>query len=317
MEIDDVMAHEHHHHHHHFEVKKGAGDIARVLLWCIIINGAYVVYEAAAGFSVGSVGLLSDAGHNLLDVCSLALSLFAVRLSHVEPSAQYTYGFKKTTVLISLINALLLLVAVVMIAFESIDKLVMSRHVDGVTISVTAFVGIVVNGATAWLLLRQSREDINIRGAFLHMLTDTLVSVGVVVSGVVIALTDFTYIDPIVGLLVAIIIVVASWRLLMQSIRMVIDGVPESIDASLLISTMAEVEHVRDVHHMHVWALSTTETALTAHVVVDDLMNMEQVKAEVKHRLKDMGVCHSTIEIETAEHPCHEERCMEDDEDDE
>lgn len=299
-----------------FEGGQGAQGVARVLLWCIIVNFAYVVYEGAAGFSVGAVSLLSDAGHNLLDVCSLALSLFAVRLAAVEPSAQYTYGFKKTTVLISLINALLLLVAVVLIAFESIDKLVMSRHVDGMTISVTAFVGILVNGATAYLLMRRSRDDINIRAAFLHMLTDTLVSVGVVVSGVVIYLTDFTYIDPIVGLLVAVIIVVASWRLLMQSIRMVIDGVPETIDTVLLASAIAEVQHVRDVHHMHVWALSTTETALTAHVVIDDLRNMDTVKEEVKDTLRRMGVSHSTLEIETEDHPCHERRCVGDDDDD-
>lgn len=294
--------HEHHHHHHH-----GApASIGAIFIVSIALNAFFVVIEAAVGLWQDSMSLLSDAGHNLSDVLSLVLVLVAFRLAKHRSTSRYTYGYKKSTVLISLLNALILLVAVGAIVTESIHKLRQPAALDGGVISWTAGAGIVINGLTALLLMKGQKEDLNVRGAFLHMAADTLVSVGVVISGVVIRLTGLYIIDPIVSLIIALVILITTWDLLSDSLRLSLDGIPEGIDIAHVEEQMLQTDNVLDVHHVHIWAISTTENALTAHVVVEDLSTMELTKSQLKHLLSDLGICHATLEIENKDSDCHE-----------
>ena len=295
---------EHHHHHEH-----RITSLNGIYIIAIVLNLSYVIIEAGIGFWSNSLGLLSDAGHNLSDVFSLLLAMIAFKLSSTRSTRRFTYGYRKSSVLISLLNAIILLIAIGAIIIESIHKFRYPAEVNGSAISWTAGIGILVNGFTAWLLMRQQKHDINTRGAFLHMAADTLVSAGVVVSGIVISLTGFSIIDPVVSLIIAAIILVSTWKLLAESLRMSIDAVPEQIDIDAVQKMMSSVPGVTDVHHLHIWPISTTEIALTAHVVIDDLQKMEEVKSAAKHRLHDAGISHSTLEMETRASHCHEHTC--------
>lgn len=305
------MANEHHHHHHHHHAPdlKEAGALKGVYIISIVLNLSFVFVEAGIGLWKGSLGLLSDAGHNLGDVFSLLLALIAFKLSATKPKERFTYGYRKGSVLISLLNAIILLVAVGAILLESIHKFANPAPVDGSAIAWTAAAGIVVNGFTAFLLMRHQKNDINTRGAFLHMAADTLVSVGVVISGIVISLTGWTVIDPIVSIIIAVVILVSTWQLLSESVRMSIDAVPESVKPSEVIAEMREVQGVSDVHHLHIWPISTTETALTAHVVLSEGAEPETVVPEVKKHLKHCGISHATLETEREGHTCGEQDC--------
>ena len=293
-----------HHHHHHHAHAHGVESPNGIFILSIALNAAFVVAEAAVGFMENSLSLLSDAGHNLGDVFSLLLVLAGFRLAAVHTSKRFTYGLRKSTVLISLLNAVILLVAVGVIILESIHKFMEPAEVDGAAVSWTAFAGIIVNGATALLLMKGQKGDLNVRGAFLHMAADTLVSVGVVASGLVITFTGWNAVDPIVSLIIAAVILASTWSLLAESLRLSVDGTPEGIDADKVVAEMASCPHVKDVHHVHIWAMSTTTNALTAHVVVDDLGAMEQAKADIKARLKEAGIAHSTLEMETPASHC-------------
>ena len=230
-------------------------------------------------------------------------------MAKVRSGAHYTYGLKKTTILISLVNALLLLAAVVGIVVESIHKFSEPVEVNGIAVSWTAGVGILINGLTVVLLMRGQKSDINVRGAFLHMVADTLVSVGVVISGVIIAWTGWNAVDPIVSIIIALVILISTWDLLSGSLRLLIDGMPEGIELDEVQKSMEQIEHVKEVHHLHIWAISTTDNALTAHVVVEHLDHMDATKIQLKELLKEKGIGHSTLEFETVETPCHEHCC--------
>jgi cobalt-zinc-cadmium efflux system protein len=299
------MSHEHHHHHHH--VAADNGQMRNILWAAIILNLLFVGVEAGVGLWQNSLSLLSDAGHNLSDVFSLVLVVVGLHLVKVHSNEHYTYGYKKSTILISLANAILLLVAVGVIVAESIHKLREPAAIDGVAISWTAGVGIVINGLTALLLMRGQKGDINIRGAFLHMAADTLVSIGVVISGIVISFTGWYIIDPIIGIVIAVVILVSTWELLRDSMRLALDGVPEGIEVDEVMQAMQEKEHVTDVHHLHIWAMSTTENALTAHVVVDDEHEAAAVRKALKEALREKGITHATIEIESGDSCCDKE----------
>ncbi len=280
-----------------------------IFVVCIAVNLLFVVIEAGIGFFANSLSLLSDAGHNLSDVFSLLLVLIAFRLAKIHPNANYTFGYKKSTVLISLLNAIILLVAVVLIVVESIYKFQNPTSVDGATISWTAGIGIIINGLTAVMLMRSQKTDLNVRGAYLHMVADTLVSVGVVVSGLVISLTGWYVVDPIVSLVIAVVILVSTWRLLSDSLRLSLDGMPEGISLEQATDLLRNHENVVDVHHVHIWAISTTDNALTAHVVVDSIEAMEATKKDLKQALRQMGIGHSTLEFETTSTHCADEAC--------
>lgn len=296
----------HHHHHHQVATPK---NLSGIFLFCIFLNLAFVAIEAGIGFFTSSLGLLSDAGHNLSDVFSLVLALIAFSLAKVKASERYTYGYKKSTILISLLNAVLLLVAVGGILIESIHKFNNPEPINGTAISMTAGIGILVNGLTAWLLLRQSQHDLNVRGAYLHMAADTLVSIGVFVSGIIITQTGWSIIDPIISILIAIVILLSTWHLLSQSLRLTLDGVPNHIDRTAILALLESQKGVQAVHHLHIWALSTTEVALTAHLVIDDIQEHATVKHAIKHLLADHGITHSTLETETSDCHCHDADC--------
>ena len=294
------MAHEHHHHDH------TVTSLNKAFILGIALNVAFVVVEFAVGLYYGSMGLLSDAGHNLSDVASLLLAMLAFRLAQAHATPRYTYGYKKSKVLISLLNSVILLVAVGVIVAESVGRMLHPAPVEGGAIAWTAGVGVVINGFTAWLFMKDKDKDLNVKGAYLHMAADALVSVGVLVSGVVISWTGWTIVDPVVGLVVAAVIVASVWSLTRDSLRLSLDGVPEGIDVADTERRMLSVEGVSAVHHIHIWAMSTTENALTAHVVVEDLAVMEQVKAELKRQLRACGIPHVTLEFETRSECCRD-----------
>lgn len=302
------MSHEHHHHHH--EIAADNKKMRTILWTAILLNLLFVGIEAGVGFWQDSLSLLSDAGHNLSDVFSLILVVVGLHLVQVHSNEHYTYGYKKSTILISLANAILLLVAVGVIIAESVHKLREPAAIDGSVISWTAGVGIVINGLTTLLLMRGQKGDINIRGAFLHMAADTLVSIGVVISGIIIKHTGWFIIDPIISLVIAIVILISTWELLRDSMRLALDGVPEGIEVGEVALTMRGVDHVNDVHHLHIWAMSTTENALTAHVVIDDEHKAADVRKALKEALHEHGITHATIEIETSD-DCCEKQCSE------
>ena len=302
------MSHEHHHHHHHDHHVAANNEQMRKILWtAIVLNLLFVGVEAGVGFWQNSLSLLSDAGHNLSDVFSLALVIVGLHLVKVHSNKRYTYGYKKSTILISLANAILLLVAVGVIIAESVHKLRNPAVINGTTISWTAGVGILINGLTTLLLMRGQKGDINIRGAFLHMAADTLVSIGVVISGIIISHTGWFIIDPIIGIVIAIVILISTWELLRYSMRLALDGVPEGIEVEEVIKAMRDSAHVTDVHHLHVWAMSTTENALTAHVVIDDEHEATAVRKALKEALREHGITHATIEIESDNDCCDKE----------
>ena len=289
------MAHEHHHHHPALTYDQTTG---RNFILGIVLNLAFVLVEAGAGLWLGALALLSDAGHNLSDVFSLLLALLAFRMMRIQPSQKYTYGYKRMTILVSLVNALLLFVAVAAILWSSVEKILHPSPVQGDVVAWVAGIGILVNAFTAYLFFKGKDHDLNVKGAYLHMAADTLVSVGVLIAGVVIQLTGWYIVDPLIGIVVGVVILFSSWGLLRDSMTLTLDGVPRGIDPKKVKQTMLDQKGVIGVHHLHIWALSTTENALTAHVVVDDLAEEKEIKHAVKDALTGVGIQHATLELE-------------------
>ena len=295
------MSHEHSHQHSH---AINAESLNKAFIIGIVLNLAFVVIEFAAGFWFDSLALLSDAGHNLSDVVSLVLALLAFRLAKVKANERYTYGYKKSTILVSLLNAVILLVAVGAIVIESIHKLSNPAVVPGGAIAWVAGVGVLINAFTAFLFMKDKEKDLNVKGAYLHMAADALVSVGVLVAGIVISRTGWYIIDPIIGLIVAVVILLSTWNLLHDSLRLTLDGVPTSIDSQKVVKAIRALPGVDDVHHIHIWAISTTENALTAHIVLKQPEGMQEVKHLIRHRLEDFGIGHATLEFEVPGEHC-------------
>lgn len=303
------MEHEHHHHHHHHDHTTVITSLNKSFLIGIGLNIAFVIAEFSIGIYYNSLGLISDAGHNLSDVASLILAMLAFRLAQIAPNGRYTYGYKKSTVLVSLLNAIILLIAVGIILGESLDKLFNPQAVEGVAIAWTAGVGVFINGITAWLFMKDKDKDLNVKGAYMHMAADALVSVGVVFSGILISYTGWSIIDPLIGIVIACIIIYSTWSLLHDSIRLSLDGVPVGTDGEKIREQIMEVADVVECHHLHIWAISTTETALTAHIVIENFSVLEVVKKEVKTILLNSGIKHVTLEFEDVENSCAEHKC--------
>ena len=301
-----MESHSHSHSHQHVHTPS---SMSREFVFCIALNALFVLIEAGVGLVSNSLGLLSDAGHNLSDVFSLLLVLIGFRLAAIPVNSRYTYGYRKSTVLISLLNAIILLIAVGAIILESIHKFSNPEPLNGSLISWTAGVGILVNGVTTLLLMKGGKHDLNVRGAFLHMAADTLVSVGVVVAGLLITWTGISIIDPIISLFIAAVILFSTWKLMKDSLELSLDGMPIDLSLDEVENAMKKADHVKDVHHVHIWAISTTENALTAHVVIDELGEMEGVKQNLKSLLRDKGIAHATLEMETSDCQCHEHDC--------
>jgi cobalt-zinc-cadmium efflux system protein len=263
-----------------------------------------VLAELVAGFIYNSMALLTDAGHNLSDVASLVISLVAFWMAKKKSSPVYTYGYKKTTVLAALLNAVVLLIAIGILGFEAGTRLIHPEPVQGNVIAWVAGLGIIVNSVSAFLFFKQKHE-LNSKAAYLHLLADALVSLGVVIAGIVISRTHLYWLDPAIGLVIMVVILISTWGLLRDSFKMTIDAVPAGIELEAIKKLIKSVPHVKHVHHVHVWPLSTSENALTAHVVIDEQLPFIQkldVIADIKHELEHNNIHHSTIEMAREEH---------------
>ncbi|HVW98574.1 MAG TPA: cation diffusion facilitator family transporter [Mucilaginibacter sp.] len=302
--------HDHSHHHHHDHAPK-LDHLNVAFIWGIILNSAFVLIEVVAGIITHSLSLLTDAGHNLSDVASLALALLAFKLSKVNATDKYTYGYKRSTIIVSFFNALILFVAVGFIIYEAIIRFMNPQTVAGGTMAWVAFVGIAINAFTAYLFVKDKDTDLNVKGAYLHMAVDAIVSLGVVVSGVIIYFTNLYWIDSVVSLIIAIVILKGTWSLLTDSLRLEMDGVPKEMDLEKIKAELMKCKGILDVHHMHVWALSTTENALTAHLVIppDLLPDFNTIKKDLRHRLQHMDINHATFEPEVENEECKQLNC--------
>jgi cobalt-zinc-cadmium efflux system protein len=288
----------HDHAHAHTPALQGA-NINRAFIWGIGLNLAFVVAEFTAGFIIHSLALMADAGHNLSDVASLALSLLAFRLAKVKSKTSYTYGYRKSTILISLFNAMLLLVVVGGIGYEAVRRFSEPYEVQGVPIAIVAGIGILVNSFTAYLFFKDKDRDLNVKGAYLHLAADALVSLGTVIAGILIIYTKWYWLDPVISIVVMVVIVYSTWGLLRDSLRLSMDGVPPGIDIEEVKKAALAVNGVKEIYHIHVWAISTTENALTAQVKVDAQLNatgIEVLKKELRHELEHLGITHATLE---------------------
>ncbi|QZD93524.1 cation diffusion facilitator family transporter [Qipengyuania xiapuensis] len=299
---DHHDGHGHGHGHGHSHAPK---DFGNAFLIGVILNSVFVVVEAVYGWISGSMALIADAGHNLSDVMALLLAWGASVAAKKPPTQRFTYGFKSSTILAALANAGLLLVAIGAITFETLHRIAEPAPVEGMTMVIVAGIGIVINTGTALLFLRGREHDINIRGAFLHMAADALVSLGVVIAGVAILFSGATWIDPLVSLLIVAVIAWGTWGLLKDSVAMSLLGVPKGISESGVRSYLAGLEGVSEIHELHIWPMSTTETALTAHLVMpgghpgDTFLKQVGDELEQKHRIG-----HATIQIEQSRIHC-------------
>lgn len=314
-----MAAHQHHDHahkdgHDHGGHSHGPGGHAhapatfdRAFLIGITLNTGFVIVEATYGFLANSLALVADAGHNLSDVLGLLLAWVAASLAKRQPSDRYTYGMKRTPILASLANAMLLLVASGAIIYEAIQRFRTPAPVEEMTVIWVALIGIVINGATALGFMAGRKNDLNIRGAFLHMVADAVVSLGVVLSAVAVLFTGWMWIDPAVSIVVAAVIVIGTWSLLKESVSLSLDAVPTHIDRKAVESYLSGLPGVTEVHDLHIWAMSTTEVALTVHLVrpactLDDAL-LAQAGRDLASRFK---INHATLQVESGDpdHPC-------------
>jgi cobalt-zinc-cadmium efflux system protein len=297
----------HHHHGHHHQLTYN-----RAFVIGIILNMGFVIVEAVFGFLTNSLALTADASHNLSDVLGLVLAWGASWLARRRPTKRYTYGLRRSSILAAFLNACLLLVAMGAIALEAIERLGSPKPIAGGTIITVALVGIVINGITAGMFISGKDKDLNIKAAFLHMVADALVSFGVVLAGVAIIVTNWLWFDPVISLIIIVVILVGTWRLLSQSLDLVLDAVPQGIDLLAVRTYLAELPGVVAVHDLHIWAMSTTESALTAHLVMLTGNPGDAFLSRIAMDLHDkFSIEHTTIQIETGNFllPCAQKNC--------
>lgn len=299
---DTTHAHGHGHHHHH-----APADFGRAFAIGIGLNGAYVIAEAGFGIASHSLSLVADAGHNFGDVLSLAMAWVAARLARRPPSGRYTYGLRGSSILAALANAVVLLIATGAIAWESVQKLLTPGPAGGLTMIAVAAAGVAINGVTALMFAGGRGHDVNLRAAFAHMLSDALVALGVVAAGGLILLTGWTWLDPAASLVISGLIVMGTWSLMQESLDLALQAVPSSVNPAEVLAYLEALPGVSEVHDLHIWGMSTTETALTAHLVrpgapLDDAM-LRRASDELRHRF---SVHHVTLQVEQglADQPC-------------
>jgi cobalt-zinc-cadmium efflux system protein len=301
------MAHHHPHVHDHGHdghghgVHRHAGARAPlVFALCTVLNLAFVVVEAFYGVLAHSIALLADAGHNLSDVLSLAAAWAAAALARRAPSLRYTYGLRSSSILVALLNAIILLSAVGAIILESAERLAAPQPVAGMTVIFVALLGVALNGGSALALTLLGLSDLNVKAAYVHMAADAAVSLGVAAAGAVILATGWVALDPIVSIAVALVIVVATWRLLRQALDMALHAVPAGIDAERVRAHLAALAGVSTIHDLHIWPMSTTETALTAHLVMPGGHPGDAALARIAGELQErFAIGHATLQIET------------------
>lgn len=267
----------------------------------IVLNLAYVIIQIIIGLKINSLSLLSDAGHNFLDVAGLAMAMLAFKLSTSKSTEKYTYGYKKSSILISLINAVILLISIGAIGYEAIFRFQNPEPIPGKVIALVAVIGIFINGISAFMFFRDKDKDINVKSAFLHLAADALVSLGLVVGGIIIYYTHMYWIDPLLSLIVCFVIIASTWNLLKDSLRLSLDGVPGNVELHHVKADLLKITGVKDFQHIHVWAISTTQNAMTANLIVSKELSNEEViilKNKIKHELLHHNIHHATIETD-------------------
>lgn len=300
--------HGHHHHHHHTDLNED--NINGLFLIGVFLNVGFIVIEIVAGFYYSSVALLSDAGHNIGDVFTLLMAMLAFRLMKVKPNPRYTYGYQKISIFAAFFNSILLMIAVVGILWESIMRMIEQQvEVAGLGTAAVAGIGILVNAGTALLFMRDKDKDINIKGAYLHMAADALVSLGVVVSGLLIYWTEWYIIDPIIGVGIALVIALSSWGILRDSWRMLIDGVPNGIDTEALKKDILAIDEVISITNCRVRAMSTTTNAAVLSLLLEEETSVEKMAAiqhQVEHLLEDYKIHEHTVAFDLSNAINHE-----------
>lgn len=294
-------AHDHHNHEHHHP----PANYDRAFGIGLTLNLGFVLIEAFYGFQSNSIALLADAGHNLSDVLGLGLAGVAAVLSRRRPSSRFTYGWRRSSILAAFFNAVFLMAVTAGIAWEALQRLQSPSPIAGETVIVVAAIGIAVNTATALLFMSGRKGDMNIRAAFLHMAADALVSLGVVIAGIGILLTGWLWLDPIFSLLISALIVFNTWEVLRDSFSLAIDGVPPNVDQRSVRLYLAEYPGVAQLHDLHIWGMSTTETALTAHLVMPAGHPGDACLLDITCKLQEhFGITHATLQVETGDLDC-------------
>lgn len=289
------------HTHDHAGHSHAPQDFGRAFAIGVTLNTLFVVVEAIFGFIGNSTALLADAAHNLSDVLGLLIAWAAAALTRRPPSERFTYGFRSSSILAALFNATFLLVAVGAIGWEALHRFATPQPVASQTIMVVAAIGILINGFTAWLFMSGRKSDINIEGAFLHMAADAAVSAGVVIAGAAILFTGWFWLDPLTSLAICAVILWSTWTLLTRSLRMSLDAVPDAIDPQAVRTYLAGLPGVSDVHDLHIWPISTTNTALTCHLVMAGGHPGDPFLAKLAHDLDHrFSIDHATVQIEVA-----------------
>ncbi len=308
------MSHAHHttdDSHDHHDHGSPPRDFGRAFALGIALNTGFVIVEAFYGWQAGSLALLADAGHNLSDVAGLALAWAAIAAGKLKPTERHTYGWRRASILAGFINAAILLLAMGSLAWEAAWRLQNPEPVAGLTMIVVAAIGVAINGLTAVLFLGGHRHDLNIRGAFLHMAGDALVSLGVVITGALYLWQGWTWIDPVASVAIALVIIAGTWSLFRQSLHLLFDGVPAHIELRAVRAALLELPKVTALHDLHVWALASMETALTAHLVVAaDSGSHDALLHQAAQLLRErFGIAHVTLQVETE---AYEESCAHD-----
>lgn len=282
------------HNHTHTKINS-----SRAFIVSVTLNLIFIIFEIIFGLQANSLALLADAGHNMIDVVGLLVAWFAVILSNKKSSKNFTYGLQSATIMAALINAVLLVLACIGIIYEATHRLVNSQHheVSSQIVIYVAMLGIVVNGVSAWFFAHD-KKDLNMRASFLHMVADAAVSLGVVISGIIILKTGAQIIDPLVSLIIAAVILVTSWNLLKNSLKLTMHAVPQEIDSLQVRQYLQNLEDVKEVHDLHIWALSTNHNALTAHLLMHQQPQKDFLRKVENHLEKNFEIEHSTIQIE-------------------
>jgi cobalt-zinc-cadmium efflux system protein len=299
---------EHNHNHGTTEIT----GINKAFVIGIVLNLTYVIIQVVIGLNINSLSLLSDAGHNFLDVAGLALAMLAFKLAKSKSSDKYTYGYKKASILISLLNAVILLVSIGAIGWEAFFRFQNPQPIPGKIIAIIAFIGILINGGSAIMFFRDKEKDMNVKSAFLHLASDALVSLGLVIGGIIIHYTNLFWIDPLISIIICLVIIASTWSLLKDSLRLSLDGVPENVSLEKVRQEVLQTKGVKDLHHIHIWAISTTQNALTGHLVIDNSLTNEEIyklKETIKHELEHLNIHHTTIETEFENEKHEEVRC--------
>lgn len=291
-----------HNHQHNDPINHGPA-----FAFAIALNTIFVLVEFSYGFIANSTALMADAGHNLSDVLGLLLAWGAATLSRKAPSERYTYGLRSTSIMAALANAMFLLTASGAIAWEAMHRFSQPPLIAGLTVSLVAGIGIVINGLSAYLFVKGSKGDLNIRGAYLHMAADAIVSLGVAIAGMAMLFTGWYWLDPLISLVIVIVIIISTWGLLCESVQLALIAVPAHINVTALEAYLRQCPGVTDIHDLHIWGMSTTESALTVHLVMPEGYPGDIFMDGIVHTLKERySVHHCTLQVEqgTTDHTC-------------